>query len=351
MDETPRTPEPSSGEDGTPRSSGPPGFPPPPQVDPNFRLGVGAPSPTGVHPLSVGRNLQLSWSIFRFGWRTLLAIGLMVLGPALVLMAVVSPFFSPLVNDWLNRTDLATRAGLLPPPFPDGFVQAVIVLVLLTLVLVLASILASGALTLAIDAMYRGQPASATAAVRGAATRFGALLGAQILYFVIGLAIVFVAFVMGFVLVLLGGVATFVGLIVIVAGFAGLLFIAGRLSLMVQAIVLERAGPVGAFGRSWRLVSGSGWRVLGYLLLSGVISTLLGALLQLLPTALLRLDPIIPRDVLIGTLVDGVASIVLLPLIPLVFTLLYYDLRWKRGEPVPVAGGESAAPPGAAETR
>jgi hypothetical protein len=201
--------------------------------------------------------------------------------------------------------------------------------------------------------MYRGEPTSVSRAVRAAFDRYGTLVAAQLLYFLLAFGILFVTFVSGSVLIYLGGVAAFAGLIVVVAGFAALLFIAARLSLMIQVITLEKSGVGAAFGRSWRLVSGSGWRLLGYLILTVLISTLLSLVLQGLPTVALGLNASVASDVLAGTLINGLASVVIMPLIPLVLTLLYYDLRWSHGEPVPIPGGQSGAvmsPAGHSET-
>jgi hypothetical protein len=295
------------------------------------------------YPLDMGRILGLAWSLFRFGWRTLLAIGLIAITPAIVLMAVVSPFFSPLINDWVFRAQVAAQANRALPAAPPGFSEAVLVTLLLTVVLVVAGLIASGALTVAANAMFRGQPISASQAVRVALRRFGALLGAELLYMVVVYGILLVGFVLGSVLIVVGGVSAFLGLVVIVGAVAALMFVSIRLSLLVQAIVLESRGPVDAFGRSWRLAAGSGWRILGYTVVMGLLSFVFGLAFQLITGLILRLDPVVPRDVLVGTLIDGIASILLLPLTPLIVTLLYYDLRFRQGEKVPLPGEHEAA--------
>jgi hypothetical protein len=108
-----------------------------------------------------------------------------------------------------------------------------------------------------------------------------------------------------------------------------------------QVVLLEGAGAVEGLSRSWRLVAGSGWRVLGYVLVFGLIS--LGAALLLgVPQLLFNLDPTRPLDVALSTLLDGAAAALLAPITPLLATLLYYDLRFRAGETAPQPGEDRA---------
>ncbi|HEY1354690.1 MAG TPA: hypothetical protein VGF09_00095 [Solirubrobacterales bacterium] len=60
------------------------------------------------------------------------------------------------------------------------------------------------------------------------------------------------------------------------------LFLLTMWSVGAPAIVIEKEGPIGAFGRSWKLVWGDGWRVFGVLLVVFIIvlaaSVILGAI-------------------------------------------------------------------------
>lgn len=348
-------PPPDSGQPGPP---GPPTFPPPPSdgqprfppptppgpygyppsgYPPGPPPGWGT-QPPGFYPLDLGRNLQLSWSLFRYAWRTLLGIGLVTLIAPYAVLAAASAVYSPLINDWAAQVELATRAGQLPPPLPAGFFEAIGVLIVLTIVLLLIGLLASGALVFAVDDTFRGAPTSVARALRRAASRYPSLLGAQLLYFVIAVGIILAGVVLGGVFFAGGGAAIFLGLVLIVAAFAALLFVAVRLAFIVQTTNLEAASAVDGFGRSWRLASGSGWRVFGYILLVGLIGALFGTLVQVVTSIVAQLVSGVDASTVIGTLIQGVGTVLLLPLTPLVSTLLYYDLRWRRGESVPHGG-------------
>jgi hypothetical protein len=104
---------------------------------------------------------------------------------------------------------------------------------------------------------------------------------------------------------------------------------------VTQAIVLEGKNALAALGRSWQLVRGSFWRVLGiYLLL-----TLLVIVLTAVPGGILNNvivfifnDPIADFVIqqALSQLVNYLTQILILPISLLAFTLLYYDIRVRK---------------------
>ena len=122
-------------------------------------------------------------------------------------------------------------------------------------------------------------------------------------------------------------------------------------------VVLEHTGPVKGLGRSWRLVRGSAWRVLGILLLTylivGVASTILRLPFSLLaglgtlaqtPTATALL-----ASVAISSVGVIVATAVTRPVTTGVTVLLYTDLRMRREGldiTLQAAASQPAAPAG-----
>jgi hypothetical protein len=104
---------------------------------------------------------------------------------------------------------------------------------------------------------------------------------------------------------------------------------------VTHAVVLEGLGPVAAIGRSWKLATGSFWRVLGiYLLL-----TLLILVLTIVPSysvsagvQLIFPDPIgdFAMQQTLTLLASYVIQILVLPISLIAFTLLYYDLRVRK---------------------
>jgi hypothetical protein len=128
-------------------------------------------------------------------------------------------------------------------------------------------------------------------------------------------------------------------LIIAIAGMIGLVFVAIVLFVMTSffaiapAVVVERAGPVAALGRSWRLSRGARLRIAGVLIVSWLIVTLpvVGVLLiagfgpamvDAQAAATLSLGRLFLQQAL------GLASNVLtVPFFVACLTLLYFDRR------------------------
>lgn len=331
----PPLPPPSDGP-SQPPGSGPFAFPPPPEEAPGWA------TPRGFYPLDLDGVVRTAWSLFRFAWRTLIGIALIPLGIAYLIMTPISAAVSPAFSDWLQRYQNALAQGLRPPPFPNDQGIGVLLLIGAALGTVLAGVIASGAIIHASDAMFRGRPTTARGALAVAMRRSPSLIGQQLLLFLAMFGVLLLGIVFGSFFIAGGSAAAFIGIVVMVASFAAAIFIVMRWTFGAQAVVLEGAGAVEGLSRSWRLVAGSGWRVLGYVLVFGLIS--LGAALVLgVPQLLFNLDPTRPLDVALSTLLDGAAAAVLAPIAPLLATLLYYDLRFRAGEPAPQPGEDRAA--------
>ncbi|MEU6407264.1 glycerophosphoryl diester phosphodiesterase membrane domain-containing protein [Microbispora sp. NPDC046933] len=77
------------------------------------------------------------------------------------------------------------------------------------------------------------------------------------------------------------GALVLVVLLFLVAYVPYLLFFYTRLSLAAPAIVLEGRGVTDAMSRSWRLVKGDSWRVLGILLLTAILAAIISSVLAI----------------------------------------------------------------------
>jgi hypothetical protein len=103
-----------------------------------------------------------------------------------------------------------------------------------------------------------------------------------------------------------------------------------RYAVAAQATVLEETGPIAGLSRSWSLTKGNVLRVLGgvglaWLLLFIVLLGLqmLGAMLGLIlggRTAVLA----------VMLVLNAIGGVLIYPLVPIVSTLMYYDLRIRR---------------------
>ncbi len=335
-------------------------FPPPPDAPPGPPLGAGAP-PRPLFPLSADRVLQLTFSLFRFRWRALVGAGLAIMVPTFVVVAIAQT----LVGDDLIR---AQQAQL---DFAAGRTIGISDLLPLRLLLVnylgvavvgIAGYIAQGAMIHLAAATYAGRRATVGQALRATLRRTPTLLGIALMFFVTMFLLTLLGALAGAGLIVASasggqiqpGPAVFAGLLVIVAVVALVLFIAVRWALAIQAAMLEGLPARRSLGRSWRLVSGSSWRVLGYsiffALLVGVVGTFIGALFAAFTGSGMRVidDRVVfePIAYLVASMVDGLIAISLAPISVIGLTLLYFDLRFRRGEapaPESPAAGAPAA--------
>jgi hypothetical protein len=133
---------------------------------------------------------------------------------------------------------------------------------------------------------------------------------------------------------LIGALALVLGLGVVV----GLFYILLRFVFVPQAVVLERQGIFGALGRSWQLVGGSFWRILGIVLLITLLTTILvgipvGILSFVMQILLGNLEDPLQNLALVtalNTIITALATILILPVSWTAMTLLYFDVRMRR---------------------
>jgi hypothetical protein len=128
---------------------------------------------------------------------------------------------------------------------------------------------------------------------------------------------------------ILFGIAVGIGfLLLIVPGLVLLTFWA----VGAPSIVIERAGPIAAFGRSWRLVRGDAWSVFGTLLVVLLIVFAIGLVLGIVAT------PISDEATIVASIIS---SVITAPIFALAVSVMYFDLGGDRdAPPAPVAQPE-----------
>lgn len=282
--------------------------------------------------------------------------------PAFIVYVVVEVFVvGPPMAVWQSEYAAALqRRDFNELPLPP----AIALLSFVTaLIMALVGALAAGAVIHIVDVSYRGGSASTGEAIRAALARWMSLIGVYLAMFGVLLAVVLIGGLLSALLAVLaatvGGIplAVFVGLIGLVGTFVAVVFVVMRWAFGTQAVMCEGAGALSALGRSWRLVTGSTWRVLGYTLLFGLLIGLVGVVVGIAIllifgspfTASRDFTPMTlsPAAVLAQSVIGGLASLVATPWWLTVMTLLYYDLRWQRGElPAASTSAENAQPIG-----
>ena len=316
-----------------------------------------------LRPLGVGELLDGAVTSIRRNPRATLGIAAVLLTASAVITTAVSLLLVHYVgtvtlpSPGQNLTDAqATRllTRILEVLAPTVAVSAVLAFIVDTVL--------TGLLTVVIGRLVLGHKITAGEAWRIARPRIPALVGATLLIplillgvwgvYAVVLVILAVAHAPGALIGALAGVGA-IAAIVLTIWFSIMFRMAG------PAVVLEREGPAQALARSWRLVRGSFWRVLGITLLAGLIVLVTAGVLQI-PFGLLAAmagggNSLLPSTggnvagILISAVGGVVAGAVARPISAGVAVLLYVDLRMRReglDSVLQTAAGAGAAPTG-----
>lgn len=280
-----------------------------------------------LRPLGLGDVLDGMFRLFLRHWRAyLLALG-----------AVLVPV--TLLTTWLQQ-DLVVGAGLLEilddplaaqeAAAADPLVDLVAGLGGQLAVSLLVSPLIAGIATVLAVRGFLGEAVTASGALGTAGRRYLALVVANLLTVVAVGATALVIAVPFVLLVVATGAEGVVVIIAVLLGLpvAGLATLAVYVLLLVAvpAIIVERAGPLAALGRSAALVRRRFWAVLGTWLLVWLIAAVISNVFVwpfTLPATLFG-----GTTALVATALGGiVGGLLAAPLVPNALTLVYYDLR------------------------
>lgn len=288
--------------------------------------------------MSVGELLDAVFSLYRRNFVLIAAISAVVQVPyALVqyLLYQLSGF-----SDLQGRLQTATQAlqNQGQPPTADQ-IQNVFniagtillfggILALINVFVVLP--LAEAATTRAVSDRYLDRQASIMSSYAAAVRRLGALI-VQSLILTLGFAIAFgaAALISIGLAAALGGAAIGLAVILFLAVAVVAIVVYVRTSVAAPAIVLEHLSGWRGLVRSWNLVRGLFWRMLGIrlllLLITLIISGIVVALLTLAGTALDANGNFILQQV-----ASAIAAVFVSPITYIAVTLLYYDARIRK---------------------
>ena len=232
-------------------------------------------------PRGIGEILSTAFRLYRRYWRTLLPIAALVVIPLTLLEHAI--------GDWVHRhgqqlQDQAVSTAL--------WAQAAAWLLAALAGLLLYQVL-TGAITRAIAAEVAGQNPGVEQSYRFGFARLGPILVVSILV----------------------GLATLLGLIVLI--IPGI-YIGVRLAVSTQALVVEGKQGTQAMRRSWDLVGGHWWHAALTMLVAGLITAVVNAVIT---------APFGAGAWLVQGIAAAVATTVTMPYGALVGVLLYLDLR------------------------
>ena len=296
-----------------------------------------------LRPMTVGDILDQSFSLYRKNFVTLAGIVAILHVPLMVLQIIGSLLFG------VQSTTPFGRFG--SGSFPQSQTPAVLgglgILALTAIVALVAQVFETSALSVVVSERLLGNTITLRQAYGRALSRWRGLIvmllitgGATLVLF----AIIFVPFLILAVMVgLLGGTGSNAAtggllgaLIVCVSCVAfpivliGIYSVSVRLLFAPQAIVLEKLGGLDGLRRSWRLVRGSFWRVLGITLMVGFLVAIIGTGPAYVIAIVANVLPFPAAGVILNAASQALLTIVVLPLQFAAITLLYYDLRIRK---------------------
>lgn len=245
--------------------------------------------------------LDGAFKLFRANFAALIGVTAALVVPFQLLSALALRDFyrGPSVFDIFRNPAVAASTSATPD---FGRVLAAAGLVGAT-ALIVTPLVAGGA-SRVVARSYLGEEAAVGDALRVIRSRWWSLVIASL--------VIHLAEVIGFVLCILPGLLVMA------------LFVA-----VAPAIVTEDLGPFKAMRRSWRLLSPRVFRVLGIVLVAGLLASIMGGVLSFVPQLLSFTVPAswrwIPQA--IGGIVTGLIT---QPFVAIVATLVYFDGRIRR---------------------
>jgi hypothetical protein len=234
--------------------------------------------------MGIGEILGTALQLYRRHWRTLLAIAAVVVVPFTLVQY--------LLGDWVRARGEVTSDGVVSTAtWAVGIASLLAALAGLLMYLVL-----TGAITRAVAAEVAGEDPGVEQSYRFGFHRLGSVLLVSVLI----------------------GLATIGGLILLV--IPGI-YIGVRLALGIEALVVEGRRGTQAMRRSWELVGGHWWHAFGTLVVAGLLTGVVNAVIT---------APFGGTGWLVQAVAAAVATVVTLPYGVLVGVLLYLDLRARK---------------------
>lgn len=295
--------------------------------------------------MTLGDILDQAIRLYRKNFVTLVGIVAVVSVPILLInvfsalfLLQNSPFFQVDPETFQpNSTEFSSS------PEPLAFAAWILVTIITAIIGAVAGVFEIAALAVVVSERYLGHTTTIRQAYGRVLKRWLSLLMLIIIIGLIDFALLLFLFLPAFSFGLLGvglgssslggGIAAF-GFLCACLGFfpaiLALIYLNIHWLFAIQSIVLENQNSTGGMRRSWRLVRGSFWRVLGITFIIGIIVFFF----TVGPTYLIAFISIALPSVILTTVINTIVSttlqILISPIQLAALTLLYYDLRIRK---------------------
>jgi hypothetical protein len=334
--------------------------PPPPEPrQPTVPPPLGESQRPAFYPLVLGRTISLAVSQYRFGWTTFGAISLVATIPLVVVNAIVTMATFNAMNAWQETlmAEIAaiseSTSGVTPTALATFPWQALGLIFVVGLLIGPISYIGNAALVAAAADVVRGEKLSFVRSYRAAFARIAGLLVLYVIVAVIGIALTMLVAVGPALAILVpgalggGGPLAFVALVAGVTVLFLSVFVLIRIFFAVEVVIVEGTSVRAALQRSSALVAGSMLRVVGYTLTFGVLLGLIGIVVGVAayfvsalmsPEYLTSPTPLDVNVVIAQDVATTLVAALFAPISTIGLVLLYFDLRWRHGETVPIPG-------------
>lgn len=250
----------------------------------------------GLRPLGVGELLDAALKIYRSRAKTLL------LAVAVPVLPVV--VFSTLVSASAGDLQVDPATGELTADGGD-LVLSMVGLVASTFAIIVATSVATAACYRSISGSYVGDDPTWKESIRFGFSRLWSVLG----------------------LTLLTALATLLGLVVCLVGA---LWPMAVFAVAMPAMLVEDLPAARSMGRSRALVKGSGWRVLGIVLLGTIIASVFQGMVSAPMVAVMFTDVSASVEVVVNGVFTMIATVLVTPFTAALTMALYVDLRVRK---------------------
>ncbi|MEE6282729.1 glycerophosphoryl diester phosphodiesterase membrane domain-containing protein [Georgenia sunbinii] len=284
-----------------------------------------------LRPLTLGEIYDGAFRAIRTNPKVMFGLAALVIGIAALLQAVFTALFFTELDQALSSGSLDVSVGQTVAPFLG---------ILLTSVgSGLATLVLEGLAIVSVSESVIGRTITIREVWQRAKGRLWRLLGLAVVLWLAALVafvliIVAVAVLVGGTIQLLDDGAIILLVLVplaLLAAFAVFAFITVRVMLATCIIMLEGTGIFAAIGRSWRLTKGHFWRLFGIMLLTGIIVSVLSAVLSV-PFSMIGTFVAMESltlSVVLSALGQLAGSALAIPVLAAVLALLYVDVRMR----------------------
>lgn len=249
-----------------------------------------------MRPLGVGEALDAAIAICRRSYWPLVKIAALVTAPVQALSTLL------ILSAGGDGAAFTISTGGIDDPASDDYLVAVVAGVVVLVLALLAMTLATAASTRLVADTYLAEPGTAGGSIRYAARRIWALLGATV--------VAAVATVAGFYACLVPGI-----------------WLAVSWWVFIPALLVEGIGPMASLRRSLVLTRNRFFSTAGALVAVILFQEVLSALFDLVGMIVLQSDPSGTGNIVVNSVLQGLATTLTLPVAAAAVVVWYFDLR------------------------